>query len=279
MPTQERKIITFLEVTDRPISPKEIAKETRINPNSVRSVLSKLLSRGEIIKDFYGHYSISPTHGMGEFLPRVQNLFVVSEDFDRYDRIPRGMRDVLIPLEDEAQIRLLFGSKRNKVSWSVKAPKGLDLYGLQLCRRVVDDAVRTRGFKNVNWMVKNFELLQDMENIRLEGLKSVTIDGLTGVLEKYYNKGAGFRREVRASIPTPVENILALARGGIPTYQVIQGVGLVAKKIDDSVEVQKNTNRLLVDLTKVVGALADAQLRMQDSIGSFLSSLKGDKDV
>ena len=211
---------------------------------------------------------------MGDKPPRIQNLYVTAEKF----KIPRGMKDVIIPIEEDARIRLVFGSKRGKINWSVKAPNGLDLYGLLLCRRVVEMECRTRGFKGINWMVKNFELLQDTENIRLEGLQSVTFEGLEGILEKYYNKDQGYRREIRASIPTPIENIVALSRGGIPTFQVIQHVGLLVKKMDDSIEAQKNTNRLVSELTKVIGALANAQIRMQDSISTFIDNIKGEKN-
>jgi len=47
--------------------------------------------------------------------------------------------------------------------------------------------------------------------------------------------------------------------------------------VGDSIKAQKYTNHLVSDLTKVVGALANAQVRMQDSISDFLDNFKDDK--
>ncbi len=65
MTTTRSKILRCLETATITQTPKEIAKNIKENPNSVRSELSKLVREGSVQRDYYGHYSINPMHSVG----------------------------------------------------------------------------------------------------------------------------------------------------------------------------------------------------------------------
>ena len=263
---------------DRPISPKEIAQNIKLNPNSIRVNLHRLLKEGKVIKKFYGHYSISPIDGVGyDRPPRVQNLFVRAEFFQSGQKIrvfecDKGRVDEFPFGEDGAQVRIIYGWKRGNISWSVKAPEGLDLYGLRLVRSLVESSCGYSGYKDLNWMVSNFEFLWDHEGLRFEGVKSVTLQSFDTVLEKYYSKDDGLRKEIRASLPTELDHILALVQGGQPAFNLIQGVGVLSQKIDALVEAQKGQNRQLSNHNRLLEALVDSQTKLNDTLNDFIKT-------
>jgi len=264
----EDQILHILKDVDRPLSPKEITNKGRINHNSVRSTLSKLLKKGKVQKVYYGAYKISPIYGVGRSEPvRVQNLTFVCEgvvvdkshSFFKWDyRFGSGV--------DEFRLALLLGFKRGKITWTVKAPLGLDLYGLRLCIKIIRDKLESLGYVipdfNQRFIARNSEYLRDTFNLRIEGVKSITLDDLDGTLEKYYNKSYGIRHETRTNQPTSIDNIFALVSGGMPFSQLIQGVGVVNRGIENLVETLKFRNRKQDETDRKVDALFDAVNRL-----------------
>ena len=72
-----------------------------------------------------------------------------------------------------------------------------------------------------DWRVVRYELLLDHEGVLLEGVRSLTWRDLEGTLEKYYNREAGMRRELRGSRPASVGDLEALIRGGVTANTVL----------------------------------------------------------
>ena len=266
------KILKTLASIDRPLSPKEIASIARLNPSSVRVVLTRLLKKGLVERKFHGHYVTSTILGVRYGIPpRIQNLFVIATSRQNGEKLGvLKSETVEFGLGDGvARLRLVFGVKRDKIHWTVKAPIGLDLYGFRLATELVDSECKRRGVFDAVWMVKNFELLWDSEGLRLEGVKALTLEGLDGVLEKYYNKDDGLRREVRSSIPAELDSLLALVQGGVPTFQLIQGVGVLTRKMDDLTDAIKGGNRVQSDTTRLVNAMWKSHQALVDRLGSL----------
>jgi len=122
------------------MSPSEIARSTKLKPNIARARLSELRKKGEVQRKFRGYYECNPTYDVGFHTPpRVQNLRVTAKEVpitvsDVYERVVRNLR-----------IRITFGVKRGKISYTVKASKGLDLDGLRLCHALVNTECEVRG--------------------------------------------------------------------------------------------------------------------------------------
>lgn len=274
MATVKEDTLRVLKGIDRPISTAEIAKLAKRNPGSVRVTLRILLKEGKITQEFRGHYSYKPTYGVGfDIEPRFQNLFITASKLIGGERIGvkfehKGLIHTIPIGEDDSQIKIVFGYKRDKISWSVKAPRGLDYYGIELCTRIVNTECRRLGYKPLIWLLRNIEVLRDTESIRLEGIESVTLtDFQNRTMEKYYNKGRGARRELRSQTHTTLTQLTALIYGGQSSYQMLQGLGIVSQKIDGVVETGKNTNRLLVDSAKAQNRLTDAIFKLIDKVG------------
>jgi len=245
----EDQIIEIIKSVDRPLSPKEIANKGRINHNSVRSTLSKLMKSGKVQRAYYGAYKISPIYGVGRSEPvKLQNLLFVCEGVV-VDKSHAGfVWDYKFGVgKGEFRLGLMLGSKRGKITWTVKAPLGLDLYGFRLCIKIIQDKLETLGYVipdfNRRFIAKNSEYLRDTFNVRIEGAKIITLQALDGTLEKYYNKSYGIRHETRSSQPTSIDNIFALVSGGLPFSQLIQGVGVVHNDIMALTEALKFSNR------------------------------------
>jgi len=279
MITVKHKIIQLLEDTSRPLAPLEIAQNLKANRNTVRARLSELRKKGMVLRVFKHHYTITTTHGVVP--PRVQNLQVKAGVPVRVEhRGPpgSGYKESVIKMGDLSVI-LQFGYRNQQVNYQVSTPRGLDLDGFRAVHVAVGKHLQVMGYKSPSpddWMVIEYELLFGHSSVKMEGVKALTWRALDGSLEKYYNKDSGLRREIRPTTELPVRDLEHLLQGGMAQYQVTQGLSLIAKMVGDSIKSQKNTNRLVSDLTKVVGALANAQIRMQDSISEFLDKFKED---
>lgn len=283
-----------MKTEDRPFSPKEIAKETKIKPPSVRSAVARLLKDGQIQRVYYGAYRITPALGVGRRkTPKLQNLQFVAEGvkLGASNRLlkargfvyGRGVGWVwsreLDPVGSDEGFRLAvqLGRKRGKVNWTVKAPLGLDFYGFRLCCWMVADVLSSIGvvFEDFDefFIARNVEYLFDHFGVSLEGVKAFTVRDVDGLLEKYYNKIYGVRHEVRDSRPTKLENVVALVSGGVPVNQVISGVGLVHEDIKGLTAAMKGQSRTNLDKDKMVGALVNANLKLIDRIDALIRTL------
>jgi len=207
--------------------------------------------------------------------PRVQNLFVIASGVEvrrsevlKYE-FKRGFD---APDESAFRVRVVFGKKRGNISWTVKAPLGLDLYGLLMVRQYVEVECENRGYVDLVWAVRNYEFLWDHLGVRLEGVKALTLDDLEGTMEKYYQRDEVLRREVRSSQEARFEDLIALTTGGVPTFQIIQGVDLLSKKIDSLTDAFKGSVRVEQETQKQNRAILDALYRFIDKVDKNILS-------
>jgi len=276
------RVITYLMTADRPLSPLEIAVFLKINRNSVRPVVSRLVKEGILQRDFYGHYSTTPTYGVLKPV-RVQNLFFVADAPIRDEHRVQGVKGKGFEVrksmpdpsgEGEFQVIIELGWWNKKINWSVKAPRGLDLYGFRAVWWWVDEACARLGYEGLRWRTEKVEFLDEAQGVRIEGIECVTIEALDGTLEKWYNKFYGVRHEVRATVDNPIENTMALLGGGVPYYQVVQGIGLISKSVERLIKVDQHTLERLDRMERVIEAVAKSQIKFVDSIGDLIKELK-----
>ena len=153
-----------------------------------------MVSKGQISRLHRGKYELKIRHGVKSSPPRIQNLVVVASG---------------VPVSESAKdrfecshcrITVSYGVQRGKITYRVSVPLGLDVVGLSVVHGVVCGLVEDRGYSVPEevWMVRNLECLNDFSGFRLEGLTSASFVGVSGELEKYYNR-EGVRREIRAS--------------------------------------------------------------------------------
>jgi DNA-binding Lrp family transcriptional regulator len=232
------RILAALEDLDRPLSPLELAKIIGANPDSVRSRLSKMLKAGLILRPFPRHYGLNPTTGVGS-PPKIQNLQVIARRSKNPELFKRVMSHESVrthpsPPGEEFSIRVEFGQKRHQINYTVKAPCGLDYYGLLSVHAYAEEVVRRRtGLTDLNWDVIKFDWLRDFMREQLEGVSVYTIDDLKGTMLKFYNKFYGIRQEVTISPEaTRLEELVNIMSGGIPQYQMTGYLALLTNKIE-----------------------------------------------
>lgn len=284
------KILEGLKTFDRPVTPLELSKLIKEDKKSVSKELVRLLRKGALDRPFYGHYCRKPTYEVGT-PPRVQNLLFVatSQKNPQLKGKIRVSREFSYEFSDspdipelDFRIRLIFGKKRNKIHWTVKAPLGLDLYGLLLARQWADAKCERYGFKDLIWDCNRCEWLRDYQSVTLEGMSIITIDDLSGVLEKYYQKSYGIRREFRISPEGQrFEDIVALTSGGVSTQQVVQGVFQVSQQIEKLTNAFGSFLQNQEGKDRVLKAVSDSQVRIAnilDDISKRLKKVEEDKE-
>lgn len=253
----------YISTIGYPVRPLEIAQKLNLNPDSVRSLLSRMVSKGLLSRPSYGFYALSPTHGLGvrQGGVRVQNLVVVAEG------VPVLASDeVVVGIMDLVSVRVSFGVKRGRVSYHVGVPLGLDIVGLVLIHHVVLGEVSVRGYcvPEEAWIVRNVEFLMDYSGFRLEGFEACTFWGLVGVLEKYYNR-SGVRREVRASpVGVRVGELRALLEGGVDVAQVHRRLNVIDEELRGVKVSLKGLTRMTFDGVKLNEAILNAFLRARE---------------
>lgn len=275
MTSIKHRILNYLEVVGRPQYPREIAQNTKINPNTVRARLSELRKRGDIHHTAPGQYTIDPTYGVGAAAPpRVQNLRVTARGVPvtRTEAVVRELPGLEGLPDDVLRIRITFGMKRGVISYTVKAPRGLDLYGLRLVHELVEMEAWLRGHVDLDWRAVNFEFLWDERSIHLEGVQAVTFNDLMGTMEKYYNKGLGVRRELRGSKPARVQDLEALIQGGITSHQAMQGMAILRGEVQHLTEAVKAIHYQYRDMLEMFKASQEASMRLVTLVDNLLKS-------
>ena len=277
----EDQVIHFMLNLDRPIGPKEIAYNIKRNPNSVRSMMSKLLRKGIVVKIRHGAYSIIEGYGIwGRSIPlRFQNLHF--SGFARVGERDSGRVDV-IEFEDidgeVFRIRIVYGFTHQRVTWTIKAPLGLDYYGLILATKLVECKIAHLDYDVDSWTVLNFETLQDHMGMRIEGLaKCVTLDDLAGNMLKIYQKSYGVRVEVRSRTTSSLETLLALSTGGMPQAQLMQGIHSTNQEIGDLTNAIKYRNVDDHNRDRILQALSDTVIRMNNKLDDIVEELRKSK--
>ncbi|MBA7713754.1 hypothetical protein ES703_122764 [subsurface metagenome] len=233
------RIIDVLDKADHPLFPKEIASKARVNHVTTRVYLRQLQREGVIIRPRRGLYVINPTHGVGVGrLPRVQDLWLSVVDLV----VPESVKRV--ETFGDVSLKVTFGRKRNRVTAVIGCPGGMDItscsFAIARFKTVVKEVLGAE-ISDLDIWVRNCEFNEDYIGIRLEGLSCVTVKSFLGSLARIYNKGAGFRSEVKVR-PDSVEGIMMLLRGGVTPYHAVQGIFLVDERVKELTTAIKWTN-------------------------------------
>lgn len=283
----KNKILDFLSSSENPLSPYSIAKALKYNPASTRARLSELAKSGAVERVTRGLYQYVPRYGVGK-PGRVQNLLAtvtasppLSREFLE-DLASRGIiqkngnqfthvyKFTGPPEGPEGEVRqtIQLGLKRNKITWRIRAPLGLDYYGLMFAYGLLRCTLARVGQDpSLEFMVKNVELLDDKMGTRMEGITALTFTDFKGNFEKLYNKAYGVRREVRNTDERPAHELLQLYQGGLPSFMIAQASYDIARRVSENSD---NIGRLAHEQfksNKINQAILEALYRIVDKVG------------
>ena len=189
--------------------------------------------------------------------PRVHNLRL------RVSRVPvpRGVPK-RVEVFGDAKIQVVFGSKRGIVTGIISSYRGLNHTGCVLaverfCTVMKEVLGLERSTKDVKVTV--CELNDDYQDLRLNGLSCLTAHSFLGSLERMYNRDKGLRSEVKVK-PDSIESIYTLLKGGVTSYNVVQMLFMIGKKLDDLITAQKFQNENLQRIYQIFVKLCSNHL-------------------
>lgn len=238
-----------LKVENRSLGPKEISAITGLNHSTVRVYLRDLVKEGVIGWPFRGNYVTIPTPEVGEDPPRVHDLVL---HFDA-PGLAKGL-ETCVERYGDVKVEVRFGGKRGKITGFLSCDAGLDYRGCILAVEKFKDLVRVHTGLEVldqDIKVRNCHLNQDFQDIRLDGLTCVTVTSFLGSLERIYNKGSGVRSEVQVK-PDSLESIYVLLKGGVTSYNILQGLFMLTKRQEEHTLAVKFLNK---GIQHIVGLL------------------------
>jgi hypothetical protein len=173
--------------------------------------------------------------------------------------ITRGVNEQI----GDIRVRVVFGLKRKKVTCFISRNVGVDYsevaMAVELFRLHV--ALRTAHMLETEEIeVHTCEFLEDYEQLRLDGVKCVTVKSFLGALERVYNKEHGLRSEVKVQ-PENVNTIMGLLKGGVTSYNILQSQFMIIQEIRCLTDAVKGSNLLTSRLTSLVKELLKRRLR------------------
>lgn len=244
-PSNEYCILQHLSDIGYPVGPSEIASSLDINPNTVRARLSGLLGKGLISRPSWGKYVIKIRHPLNLIGggPRAQNVIV------QVDAQVRESDEVRLKLDRFLSLQIWWGLQRQRITYRVGVPYGLDVLGLVLVHHIVEREMKARGYDAPPWdawLLVDCEFFTDYNGFKLEGLQSATFTGMLGQLEKYYTKPA-VRREVRMGKTKGVRltELRTLLEGGVDAAQTHRRLDVLEVRVEELTDAIKGGNRMV----------------------------------
>jgi len=245
IPSKTKRIMKVLRESERPLKPKEIAFLAKTNHSTTRVYLRKLLEKGEVVQPYPQAYVTKTIHGVGGGFVVVHNLVLGLKAPGLLCGVP-GFEGWF----GGVKLRVLFGGKRGQITGFVSCDEGMDFDKTVLAIDKFKQVVYERtGAKVCDGEVNvvTCELNEDRRDLRLDGLKSVTVKDFVGTLERMYNKDDGVRSEVKVQSQS-LENVFTLLKGGMTPYQILQTQALTNQKLDQLIEAIKQTNGFLLKI-------------------------------
>ena len=170
----------------------------------------------------------------------------------------------------DVKIRLQFGVQRRRVTIRLSCDAGMDKRTLVFAlNRAYDLFERETGRRVENVVVKTFEVNRDFHGVRLDGgLKCYTRKGFFEFIDRVYQKGEGVvRAEVKVSREVTPDELLALVHGGVPSFEVTQGVFVLSQKVEKLTEALKFQNELLSKVVRLNEALMNEVIKLKERLG------------
>ena len=191
-------------------TPKNIALQTRLNVNTVKSILPKIPGIQKVMRGFYKVVK----GGDGGTKPQPDALrdwtfhnAVLSCQLDDYPNSFYEYKESLGLIAVS-----LFVSRLGRATFRVTSDYPLNVSALSLAygmlsvclKKVSSDSVSTKDV-----LIRTIEFNKDYSNLRMDGIKCITVDSLCQQF-KVYQKKQGMRIEHKTKVPFTVENIIEM---------------------------------------------------------------------
>lgn len=208
---QERmkKIIAVLKNFPEGATPKTIAYHTEINVNTTKSILQKIkqIKKKEGIR---GLYVLVDESQQGSIFDWNFHNGILTCEIPSYmgKRITKSFNFEFIHYEFE------IGAESKQATLRVSTKHPLNICSICACYIFFSNLIKSYTDYNVSGKVvkiSSIEFNKDYQNLRLDGIKCITLDSLIEQL-KIYQKENAVRTEYKLKVPIELEAILSILR-------------------------------------------------------------------
>lgn len=270
------RVLEYLEQQARPIHWALISSELSIKQTTTRAILSKLVKAQQIRRYMRGFYCNNSIAGLASDL-RIHSLQlkwrpanIVRAGMD-YATDPLKPELVYLesswhflefePIEERlGPVIIRVGrDRRRKTISGFLGHKGLgmdlDLFRVAMLswRLMVQDL--TEQMPELDAIeITNAQFNRDLQDVRIEGCKALTVRSVLGIMERFYNKADRVRHEVQAT-PKSIQDIEHVLQGGVSGYNMIQTNFMLSqeirgltKKMDDNLKMMGSIYRIMAQI-------------------------------
>jgi len=257
---KRKKIIQCLKAHPEALQPMYISFITRINVNTVKTILRELLEQGYVRRNpkQRGFYDLVEKTKYGINSYKMQNIELAyhPEKIDIDKRIKEESS-----LNDLVKFRFEIGKKSNKASMRISTDYPFEVTSLGIIVRLFQELV----YKHANLCpsleeitLTTLELNNDDYSLRLDGFKCIRLNSLIAEFKMYQKKGF-VREEFKIKVPVGFDVIKRILRQGIVNgelYEKLNQQDRKIKKLIDSINIllwdnQKKLERMFQLLRKL----------------------------
>lgn len=244
-----KKIINVLEDFPEGLNPKTISFYTKINVNTIKSLLPKIskIRKGEL-RGLY--YLVDKS--------RHDNIF----DWNFHNAIlsintPNYEGETIKKSESFGAVNYGFtlGAKSKKATFRISSEPPINISSICICSSLLSVLVEKYTSlitESKDILVSSIEFNKDYINLRLDGVKCITLDSLITQF-KLYQKQGGLRCEYKFRVPFEIENI----------FSSLQNMAISLDLYSEVIKLKKN-QKIIIDALRNSQSLLGALLNKID---------------
>jgi hypothetical protein len=254
---KKQRIINFLNESDVPLFPWEIAQKLSLNRSTVRCYLRALAEKGDVVCASGGRYCSIVTYGvMNPPLlhnlwfkiesPWLRNMAKIEDDDEWYEKL---------------HLRIQYGKERGQITGFIAYDRGLNAPNiLLLVRRLYELVEGKTGHKVERLTFTTEEWHRDHVGVRIDnkfGLRSFTLEELEGFLTRIYQKNENtVRVENKVSKEMSLDELLEIHQG--------RSIGIVrdAEIVNKIVTTQERTIDIIRYLNGKINNVENSQVEI-----------------
>lgn len=235
------KITKILKEYPEGLFPKWIALYTRINVNTVKSILPKMDNVRQ--KEGYrGIYVLVENNSHGSIFDwKIHNITLVC-DLNHYN----GEKIDKTIISDTVKFQFGIGKNTKKAHMHLATNypieiSSLNIYCLYFLEMIKDYYNYSLDTSNI--IVNSIEFNKDYLNLRIDGLNSITFTSLA-YQYKIYQKKQGLRQEHKINCPVGVPEIFSMLQSGNHTLDIYSELNNIKKNIELLIDNDRNLYRM-----------------------------------
>ena len=251
---KHKKILSCLKQYPEGATPKVIAFNTGINVNTVKSILPKLPSVHKVMRGLY-KVVLRGDGISASALPRLRSWnfhnCVLSSTTSSF--IPKLIHQLIVL--DLLNLEFTI-TQKGRITLRVSSDYPLNVSSISLLVGYLSELLKSHNLPPVTpkeVKISTIEFNKDYSNLRLDGLRCLTVDSLIEQF-KVYQKSIGLRIEHKTKIPFTAENVIQMLTSNPRSLETEVRLLKQSQEIKRMKSALAQTNLLLKQLLEVKDA-------------------------